>query len=66
MSNNNTLQSVNEFCKTNSISRSLFYKLQRQGNGPKVMKVGRRTLITPEASQEWRKRMQEVARLLTP
>lgn len=51
-------QSVNEFCKTNGISRSLFYKLQRQGNGPQIMKVGRRTLITPEAANLWRQRMQ--------
>lgn len=54
-------QSVPEFCLSNNISRSLFYKLQRQGNGPRIMKVGRRTLITPESSNEWRKRMEIAA-----
>jgi len=47
-------QSVNDFCKANSISRSMFYKLRRQGEAPRIMKVGRRTLVTAEAAQEWR------------
>lgn len=54
-------QSVNEFCKTNGISRSLFYKLQRQGNGPQIMKVGRRTLIALDSAVEWRVRMQAIS-----
>ena len=51
-------QSVNEFCKTNGISTSFFYKLQRQGKGPRLMKIGRRTLITSEAASEWREQLQ--------
>lgn len=51
-------QSVPEFCQSYNISRSLFYKLIREGHGPRIMKVGRRTLITPESSDEWCKRME--------
>lgn len=32
-------QSIPEFCKTNGISPSFFYKLQRQGKGPRLTGV---------------------------
>lgn len=51
-------QSVNDFCQTFNISRSLFYKLNREGRGPRLMKVGRRTLISLESAQEWQRRME--------
>jgi len=51
-------QSIEDFCKSNGISRSLFYKLRRQGRGPRIVKVGRRTLISSEAASEWRKAME--------
>lgn len=46
------------FCAANRISRALFYKLLNDGDGPRVMKVGRRTLVSPEAAAEWRQRME--------
>lgn len=51
-------QSVESFCKSNGISRSLFYKLRRQGRAPRIMKIGRRTLISEEAASEWRRAME--------
>ena len=51
-------QSIEDFCKSNGISRSLFYKLLRQGRAPRIMKIGRRTLISSEAASEWRKAME--------
>jgi predicted DNA-binding transcriptional regulator AlpA len=51
-------QSVEEFCESHSISRSLFYKLHRDGKAPRIMKIGRRTLISNEAAIEWRKSME--------
>ena len=54
-------QSVAEFCRDNCISRSLFYKLQREGKGPRIMKVGRRTLITSDSANEWRKALEMAA-----
>lgn len=56
-----TAQSVSDFCHAHSISRSLFYKLQREGKAPKVLKIGRRTLITTEAAAEWRQSMEATA-----
>jgi hypothetical protein len=50
--------SVDEFCSTHRISRALFYLLQRAGSGPRLMRVGRRTLVTVDAAAEWRKRME--------
>lgn len=51
-------KSVNQFCENNNISRGMFYKLLRQGRGPRIMKVGNRTLVTPEAEEDWRKEME--------
>ena len=50
--------SVQDFCHEHGISRGLFYKLLRQGLGPNIIKVGRRTLISQEAAKEWRRRME--------
>jgi hypothetical protein len=46
--------SIPEFCLRNGISSALFFKLARQGGGPRVMRVGRRTLITKESAAAWR------------
>lgn len=51
--------SVDEFCRVHRISRSLFYKELLSGRGPKIMKVGRRTLISAEAATEWRMQSEE-------
>jgi hypothetical protein len=47
--------SVSEFCEAHSLSRSLFYKLLALGGGPRLSKVGNRTLITVEDAREWRR-----------
>ena len=40
--------SIREFCRAHGISEGFFYKLKKQGEGPREMKVGARTLITLE------------------
>jgi hypothetical protein len=45
---------VNEWCRRYRVSRGTFYKLQREGRGPRLMKIGTATRITPEADAEWR------------
>jgi excisionase family DNA binding protein len=50
--------SVAEFCRQHGISRGLFYNLLREGRAPRVMKVGRRTLISYEAAEEWRRKLE--------
>ena len=47
--------SIPEFCKAHGISEGFFYKLKKQGEGPREMKVGARTLITFESAAEWRR-----------
>jgi predicted DNA-binding transcriptional regulator AlpA len=47
--------SIPEFCEAHGISEGFFYKLKKQGEGPREMKVGARTLISCEAAAEWRR-----------
>jgi predicted DNA-binding transcriptional regulator AlpA len=47
--------SIPEFCEAHGISEGLFYKLKKQGAGPREMKIGTRTLITFESAAEWRR-----------
>jgi predicted DNA-binding transcriptional regulator AlpA len=50
--------SVTEFCQEHGISRGLFYNLLREGRAPRIIKAGRRTLISQEAAEEWRQCME--------
>jgi predicted DNA-binding transcriptional regulator AlpA len=49
---------INSFCQSHKISRSFLYKLIAEGRGPRLLKLGRRTLISSEAAAEWRARME--------
>ena len=51
------LFSIPDFCRTHSISRGMLCKLIGQGEGPATVKVGRRTLISNQAAQEWREHL---------
>lgn len=46
--------SVTEFCRLHGLSRSLFYALQRAGDGPAVMRLGGRVAVSKEAAARWR------------
>ena len=50
---------VNEFCDAHRISRAHFYGLVKGGLGPRIMRAGRRTLISREAASDWRKQLEE-------
>jgi len=50
--------SIDEFCAAHSISRAMFYKLLKQGNGPRLMNVGTRKLVSDESAAEWRRQME--------
>jgi excisionase family DNA binding protein len=60
------MSSVAEFCHQHGISRGTFYKLLNEGRGPKAVKIGRRTLISSEAAEEWRRRMEREAAVSGP
>lgn len=50
---------VAQFTADHNISRTHLYALIKEGRGPRLMKVGRRTLISAEAACDWRKRMEQ-------
>jgi hypothetical protein len=44
---------VKEFCGQAKISTRHFYSLQERGEGPKVIRLGRRVLINQETAKSW-------------
>jgi hypothetical protein len=54
------------FCLTHGLSRSTFYALRRAGVGPRIMKCGRRTLVSVEAAAAWRRARERAALALSP
>ena len=50
--------SISQFCEAHGFSRALFCKLIKEGTGPRIAKVGRRTIITKEAAAAWRKQIE--------
>jgi hypothetical protein len=56
--------SVAEFCEAYGVSVPLLYKLWARGEGPDVMKVGVRTLISIQAADRWRRERERAARQL--
>jgi predicted DNA-binding transcriptional regulator AlpA len=44
---------IQEFCKAYGISRALYYKLLKAGEGPRIAKIGSKTLISDEAAAKW-------------
>lgn len=50
---------ITQFCDDHNISRTHFYELVKQGKGPRLLRVGRRTLVSQEAAADWRRRMEE-------
>ena len=53
-----SMLSVAAFCAQHSVSRSLFYRLLKNGLGPRLTKISRRTLISAEAAAKWRAQME--------
>ena len=53
--------SILEFCQAYGLGRSTFYRLQAAGLAPRMLAVGRRRLVTCEAADEWRRRLESAA-----
>jgi hypothetical protein len=53
---------VAEFCRRNRICRATLYNLVRRAKGPRLMKVGSRTLISVEAAADWRRTMEQAGK----
>ena len=50
--------SVEAFCKSHNISRAMYYNLQKEGKGPRLMRVGTKPLISAESAAKWRQKME--------
>lgn len=55
--------SVADFCAAHGITKVLLYSMLKAGTGPRIMKVGRRTLISIEAAADWRRQMENGAQV---
>jgi hypothetical protein len=44
---------IDEFCAVYDMSRATYYKLQREGIGPRVFYVGTRQMISNAACADW-------------
>jgi predicted DNA-binding transcriptional regulator AlpA len=49
-----SMLSIPEFLEEHRISRSLLYRLIKEGLGPRMTKIAGRTLISTEAAADWR------------
>jgi predicted DNA-binding transcriptional regulator AlpA len=47
--------SIAEFCAAHGISRWLYYKMKKDGTGPREMRIGDRAFITIESATKWRR-----------
>jgi len=44
---------IREFCAACGISRATLYRAVKAGTGPRITKIGGRTLIRAETAREW-------------
>ncbi|MBO4222008.1 hypothetical protein [Bradyrhizobium neotropicale] len=44
---------IAEFCRAYHISQDHYFKLRRQGKGPREMLLGTKKLITLKAAEQW-------------
>jgi predicted DNA-binding transcriptional regulator AlpA len=54
-----SLMSIPVFASEHGISRSLAYRFIKEGRGPRLTRIGRRTLVSSEAAAQWRARMEQ-------
>ena len=47
--------SIREFCEAHRISLSTYFKMQREGIGPREMRIGSRVMISLESAAAWRR-----------
>jgi hypothetical protein len=49
---------VDEFCARHRITKRRFYELLSDGRGPRLMRLGRRPLISREAAADFRRALE--------
>jgi hypothetical protein len=58
--------SILEFCTRHDLSRSAFYNLEKLGQGPRLMRVGTRVMISKEAALDWRREREAAPAAVAP
>lgn len=53
------IYSIEDFCAAYSLSRSMLYKMWRQGIGPRYFKIGKRVLMTVKAVEAWQREREQ-------
>jgi hypothetical protein len=52
---------IAQFCRLHGgLSKATFYNLRKRGLAPRTFVVGRRRFVSVEASEEWRRSMEEL------
>jgi hypothetical protein len=44
---------IKKFCDRYEIATSFYFKLQKQGKGPRTMRIGSKVLISAQAARDW-------------
>lgn len=52
---------IPEFCRAHRLSEALYFKMKKQGLGPREMHAFTRVMISVEAAREWRKAREQEA-----
>jgi len=52
---------IDEFCAAHRLSPDMYFKLRKNGRGPREMKVGTRRMISAEAAARWRRQCEREA-----
>ena len=50
---------VKSFCKAHEISTPTYYRLRKEGRGPREMRIGSDIRISAEAAADWRRAREE-------
>jgi Helix-turn-helix domain len=54
---------VSEFCEAFRLSRATFYNLRQRGEGPRLLRAGRKILVSTDAAADWIRRGEALASL---
>jgi predicted DNA-binding transcriptional regulator AlpA len=52
---------IPEFCRRHGFSQAKYFELASAGEGPRVMRLGRRVLISRESASDWRRQREALS-----
>ena len=56
---------VKEFCRQTRISQKTFYELRKRGQGPRIIRLGRRVYIGQETALAWVREREALSQNMT-